>query len=142
MHNRRPRSFRRRSNGGDFRRRSNNHESNRLIPGSFASARGKNNFKPHQSVEKLLERYKILATEALSSGDKILSENYLQHVDHFERIISHKNSNQNENNSQVTNINKEQNKKLSTDSTTNQDSITKNQDSITKNQDSITKNKE
>ena len=128
MHNRRPRPFRRRSNGGDFRRRRNDHESNRLIAGSFASARGKNNFKPHQSAEKLLERYKILAKEALSSGDRILSENYLQHVDHFERIISHKNSNQNENNSQVTNMSKEQNNNLSTTSATNQDSIAKNEE--------------
>lgn len=129
MHNhRRSRMFRRRSNGRDFRRQSNSNENKRLIAGSFSNARVKNNFQPHQSVEKLLERYKILAEEALLSGDRILSENYRQHVDHFERIISHKNSNQNENNSQVTNINKEQNKKLSTDSTTNQDSITKNKE--------------
>ena len=124
MHNRRPRSFRRRSNGRDFRRHSNNHESNRLIPGSFASARGKNNFKPQQSVEKLLERYKILAKEALSSGDKILSENYLQHVDHFERIVSLKNLNQNS--SQVANVTKVQDKNLSSNSETNQDQISKN----------------
>ena len=116
MHNRRPRSFRGRSNGRDFRRRSNDHESNRLVPGSFASVRDKNNFKPQQSVEKLLESYKILAKEALSSGDKTLSENYLQHVDHFERIISQKKSNQNGNNSQVGNINKEQSNNLSNNS--------------------------
>ena len=126
MHNRRPRPFRRRSNGRDFRRRSNDHESNRLIPGSFASARGKNNFKPHQSVEKLLERYKILAKEALSAGDKILSENYLQHIDHFERIVSLKNSNKNENSSQVANVTKVQDKNLSSNSETNQDQISKN----------------
>ena len=128
MHNRRPRTFRRRSNGRDFRRHSHNHEGKRLIPGSFSNVRGKNNFKPHQSVEKLLERYKLLAKEALSSGDRTLSENYLQHVDHFERIISQKKSNQNGNNSQVGNINKEQNNNLSTDSTTNQGSITKNEE--------------
>ena len=129
MHNhRRSRMFRRRSNGRDFRRHSHNYEGKGLIPGSFSNARGKNNFKPHQSVEKLLERYKLLAKEALSSGDRTLSENYLQHVDHFERIISQKKSNQNGNNSQVGNINKEQNNNLSTDSTTNQGSITKNEE--------------
>ena len=128
MHNRRPRSFRRPSNGRGFRRRSNDHESNRLIPGSFANARGINNFKPQQSVEKLLERYKILATEALSSGDKILSENYLQHVDHFERIISHKNLNQNENNPQASNTIKEKNNNLSNNSEIDQDHITKNKE--------------
>lgn len=128
MHNRRPRSFRRRSNGGDFRRRSNDHESNRLIPGSFASARGKNNFTPYQSADKLLERYKILAKEALSSGDKTLSENYLQHVDHFERIISHKNLNQNENNPQASNTIKEKNNNLSNNNEIDQDYITKNKE--------------
>ena len=128
MHNRRSGMFRRRSNGRGFRRQNNDNEGRRLISGAFSNARGKNHFKPHQSVEKLLERYKLLAKEALSSGDKVLSENYLQHVDHFERIISHKNSNQNGNNSQVGNINKEQNNNLSTDSTTNQGSITKNEE--------------
>ena len=128
MHNRRSGMFRRRSNGRGFRRQNNDNEGRRLISGAFSNARDKNNFKPHQSVEKLLERYKLLAKEALSSGDRILSENYLQHVDHFERIVSDKNSNQNGNNSQVGNINKEQNNNLSTDSTTNQGSITKNEE--------------
>ena len=125
MHNRRPRPFRRRANGRDFRRQSNNNENQGLIPGSFSNTRGKNNFKPHQSVEKLLERYKILAKEALSSGDKILSENYLQHVDHFERIISHKNLNQNENKPQASNTIKEQNNNLPNNSEIDQDHITK-----------------
>ena len=128
MHNRRSGMFRRRSNGRGFRRQNNDNEGRRLISGAFSNARGKNNFKPHQSVEKLLERYKLLAKEALSSGDRTLSENYLQHVDHFERIISQKKSNQNGHNSQVGNINKEQNNNLSTDSITNQGSITKNKE--------------
>ena len=84
------------------------------------------NFKSHQSVEKLLERYKILAKEALSAGDKILSENYLQHIDHFERIVSLKNSNKNENSSQVANETKARDKNLSSNSETNQDQISKN----------------
>ena len=128
MHNRRSGMFRRRSNGRGFRRQNNDNEGRRLISGAFSNARDKNNFKPHQSVERLLERYKLLAKEALSSGDRTLSENYLQHVDHFERIISQKKSNQNGNNSQVGNINKEQNNNLSTDSTTNQGSITKSEE--------------
>ena len=128
MHNRRPRTFRRRSNGRDFRRHSHNHEGKGLISGSFSNVRGKNNFKPHQSVEKLLERYKILEKEAFASGDKILLENYLQHIDHFERIISHKNLNQNENSSQVANIIKEQNNNLSNNGKINKDHTTKNKE--------------
>ena len=90
MHNRRSGMFRRRSNDRGFRRQNNDNEGRRFISGAFSKARGKNNFKPHQSVETLLERYKILAKEAISSGDRILSENYLQHVDHFERMVSDK----------------------------------------------------
>ena len=45
---------------------------------------GRNNF----NAAKLIEKYNGLAREALSSGDKILSENYFQHADHFTRILS------------------------------------------------------
>ena len=44
---------------------------------------GRNNF----NAPKLIEKYNNLAREALSSGDKILSENYFQHADHFTRIL-------------------------------------------------------
>ena len=53
----------------------------------------KNNFqRMHSSgnnnnAPKLIEKYSNLAREALSSGDKILSENYYQHADHFIRIL-------------------------------------------------------
>ena len=46
-------------------------------------------------VEKLLEKYNNLAKEALSNGDKILSESYYQHADHFLRVIENRNSIQN-----------------------------------------------
>tara|TARA_B100000989_G_C19380802_1_gene401540 strand:- start:324 stop:671 length:348 start_codon:yes stop_codon:yes gene_type:complete len=41
---------------------------------------------------KLVEKYNELAKEALSNGDKIMSENYLQHADHFTRISEQQNS--------------------------------------------------
>ena len=40
------------------------------------------------NVQKLISKYNDLAREALSNGDKILSENYFQHADHFTRILS------------------------------------------------------
>ena len=43
---------------------------------------GRNN----HNAPKLIEKYNDLAREALSNGDKILSENYFQHADHFTRI--------------------------------------------------------
>ena len=85
MRNRKSRMFKYRSNGRNFRRQVGG-DSLRVVPGHFSNP--KNNFKQNQSAEKLLERYKILAKEASSSGDKILSENYLQHADHFSRILS------------------------------------------------------
>ena len=45
---------------------------------------GKNN----HNASKLVEKYNDLAREALSKGDKILSENFFQHADHFTRILS------------------------------------------------------
>ncbi len=45
---------------------------------------GRNN----HNASKLIDKYSNLAREALSSGDKILSENYYQHADHFTRILN------------------------------------------------------
>ncbi len=71
----------------NFRRRnSNGHK----INGEFNSSsefKRKNPGKNNQNAAKLIEKYNDLAREALSNGDKILSENYLQHADHFSRII-------------------------------------------------------
>ena len=68
------------SNGDRSKYGSNfsNHENfQRKIP-------GRNN----HNAPKLIEKYNNLAREALSGGDKILSENYFQHADHFTRIIN------------------------------------------------------
>ena len=56
---------------------SNNENFKRKLP-------GRNN----HNAPKLIEKYNDLAREASSNGDKILSENYLQHADHFTRILS------------------------------------------------------
>tara|TARA_Y100000768_G_scaffold166739_1_gene124859 strand:- start:442 stop:843 length:402 start_codon:yes stop_codon:yes gene_type:complete len=60
---------------------SNNQSFQRKIP-------GRNN----HNASKLIEKYNNLAREALSGGDKILSENYFQHADHFTRILSEQES--------------------------------------------------
>ena len=56
---------------------SNNDNFKRKVP-------GRNN----HNASKLIEKYNDLAREASSNGDKILSENYLQHADHFTRILN------------------------------------------------------
>ena len=52
------------------------------IPGEFKRKKISKNI----NASKLIEKYTELAKEALSNGDKILSENYYQHADHFTRI--------------------------------------------------------
>ncbi len=47
----------------------------------------KNPGRNNQNASKLIEKYNDLAKEAISNGDKILSENYLQHAEHFARIL-------------------------------------------------------
>ena len=90
-----PRRYKFRSNDKDFRRNDSqdlrisgiNSDSNNFQRRSFS----RNGLK----VEKLLEKYNNLAKEALSNGDKILSESYYQHADHFLRVIENRNSIQN-----------------------------------------------
>ena len=80
------------NNDRGFRRNGNGHKPNGDFSNGSSFKRrhpGKNN----QNAAKLVEKYNDLAREALSNGDKILSENYLQHSEHFSRIlISQENS--------------------------------------------------
>ena len=50
----------------------------------------KNTSRNNHNASKLVEKYSNLATEALSNGDKILSENYYQHAEHFIRVLGEK----------------------------------------------------
>ena len=76
------RSFKSNGDGNKFGSNfSNNDNFKRKSP-------GRNN----HNAPKLIEKYSDLAREALSNGDKILSENYLQHADHFTRILNERES--------------------------------------------------
>ena len=66
-----------RNNNRRGRYRNNDRNFKRKVP-------GRNNY----NASKLIEKYNDLAREALSNGDKILSENYFQHADHFTRILT------------------------------------------------------
>ena len=61
----------------------------------------------NHNASKLIEKYNNLAREALSSGDKILSENYFQHADHFTRILSEQESFKKSNHTNNTQENKD-----------------------------------
>ena len=85
----------RRSN---FRRNTRNFKSNGDTSKFSTNFSNNENFKRkapgrnNHNAPKLIEKYNDLAREALSNGDKILSENYLQHADHFTRILNEKES--------------------------------------------------
>ena len=78
----------------NFRRSSRNFKSNGDSSKFGSNFSNNENFKRkapgrnNHNAPKLIEKYNDLAREALSNGDKILSENYLQHADHFTRILN------------------------------------------------------
>ena len=93
-------TFRNNNNGrrNNFRRSDRNFKTNgdrSKFTSNFSSNEnfqrkipGRNN----HNAPKLIEKYNDLAREASSNGDKILSENYLQHADHFTRVLNERES--------------------------------------------------
>ena len=86
-----------RNNNGrrnNFRRNDRNYKNNSDRPKYNSNFSNNENFqrkipgRNNHNASKLIEKYNNLAREALSTGDKILSENYFQHADHFTRILS------------------------------------------------------
>ena len=86
-----------RNNNGrrsNFRRNDRNFKSNgdrNKFSNNFSTAENFQRKSPgrnNHNAPKLIEKYNNLAREALSTGDKILSENYFQHADHFTRILN------------------------------------------------------
>ena len=81
-----------------FRRNTRNFKSNGENSKFGSSFSNNENFKRkapgrnNHNAPKLIEKYNDLAREALSNGDKILSENYLQHADHFTRVLNERES--------------------------------------------------
>ena len=72
----------------NFRKRPLNGHKNQTEFSNHSEFRHRNPGRNNQNAGKLIDKYNNLAREALSSGDKILSENYLQHADHFTRVLS------------------------------------------------------
>ena len=91
-------TFRNNSNNrrNNFRRNDRNFKSNGERQKFNTNFSNNENFKRkapgrnNHNAPKLIEKYNDLAREALSNGDKILSENYLQHADHFTRVLNEK----------------------------------------------------
>ena len=123
MFHRKTRRFRRRPNGRDGM---HHNSSIRTRTNQFSNVQRRNNFGPQLSAEKLCEKYTSLAKEAMSVGDKTLSENYLQHADHFMRIIEDKNKSRNQMKSNMVDQTTEENKSLSDSISINQNKETEN----------------
>ena len=124
MFERKPRRFRRRVTGRNNMPHNNSLHRTRI--NQFSNGQPRNSFRPSLSAEKSLEKYTSLAKEAMTSGDKTLSENYLQHADHFMRIIEDKNKNRNHTRDGTPNEPSSENKNLSDDNAIDQKEEIKN----------------
>ncbi|MDC3203875.1 DUF4167 domain-containing protein [Candidatus Pelagibacter sp.] len=82
----------------NFRRNDRNFKTNGIRQKFGSNYSNNENFKRkapgrnNHNAPKLIEKYNDLAREASSNGDKILSENYLQHADHFTRVLNEQES--------------------------------------------------
>ena len=123
-----PRRFRRHSNNRNHGSHGNGSPQIRLRPNSFSNGPARNNFRTSLSAEKLFDKYSSLAKEAMASGDQLLSENYLQHAEHFMRIIEDKNRNQNQSKVSLVDIPVKNNENLSDSEDVNKNSESKKKD--------------
>tara|TARA_B100001121_G_C18428567_1_gene498088 strand:- start:249 stop:662 length:414 start_codon:yes stop_codon:yes gene_type:complete len=80
---------------------------------------GRNN----HNASKLIDKYNNLAREALSIGDKIMSENYFQHADHFSRILSEQENFKRAKNSHKTSIENNQVTSINEDKKIEEDNV-------------------
>ena len=89
-------TFRNNNKRGRFRSNDRNYKRNGETSNFSSDYSSNSNFqrnlpsRNNHNAPKLVEKYNDLAREASSKGDKILSENYLQHADHFTRILAEK----------------------------------------------------
>ena len=91
MNDQKRRTFRPRNQRSSFRPRSNNGQnSNGHFKSSGNGNIGRNNGSMTNpfNVEKTAQKYEQLAKDALTSGDPVLQENYLQHAEHFNRRLA------------------------------------------------------
>jgi len=88
MNNNRRRNFRPRIQKNNFRRRSgslNSTNSNSLNNNGNMNFNRNGSMNNIHNVEKTMQKYQQLAKDAQSNGDPVLSQNYLQHADHYLR---------------------------------------------------------
>ena len=69
---------------------SNNNNQNRKGPNPLTRNYESNgpDVKIRGSAQQIAEKYATLARDAMSAGDRVVAENYLQHAEHYNRIIA------------------------------------------------------
>ena len=91
--------FRNNNKRSNFRRNDRNYSRKGEVPKFRSNFPTNDNFqrkvpsRNNHNASKLVEKYNDLAREALTNEDKILSESYLQHADHFTRILKEQEKN-------------------------------------------------
>ena len=104
-------TFRNNNRRNNFRRNDRSFKNNVIDKNKFGTnfsnndnfqrkASGRNN----HNASKLHEKYNNLAREALASGDKIMSESYFQHADHFKRILNEQESIKKARSNEISNV--------------------------------------
>ena len=126
MNNNRRRNFRPRVQKNNFRRRSgslNSSNSNSLSNNGNINFNRNGSMNNIHNVEKTMQKYQQLAKDAQSNGDPVLSQNYLQHADHYLRRYNELNERrENSIEKSITeekSASKEENQKLEIEQTTN-----------------------
>ncbi len=86
----RPQQQNRRMRGRNGGGNNNNNNNNRRGPNPLNRNYESNgpDVKIRGSAQQIAEKYAALARDAMSSGDRVMAENYLQHAEHYNRIIA------------------------------------------------------
>lgn len=86
----RPQQQNRRMRGRNNNNGGGNNNNNRKGPNPLTRNYESNgpDVKIRGSAQQIAEKYATLARDAQSSGDRVMAENYLQHAEHYNRIIA------------------------------------------------------
>jgi hypothetical protein len=78
------------NSGGGGGGGNNNNNNNRRGPNPLTRSYESNgpDVKVRGTAQHVAEKYMSLARDAQSSGDRVMAENYLQHAEHYNRIIA------------------------------------------------------
>lgn len=76
-----------RPRGRGRRNKNNNNNNNNTNPNKHYDSNGPN-VRIRGSAKQVLDKYQQYASDALRGGDRIAAEGYLQHAEHYQRIVN------------------------------------------------------